>query len=443
MVVDPCSDNGFVRLCRLSRIVDFPDFVKQADIDEQVNTEGIPASSFADILKRKFPVHTKAAAYLSYLYYLDQADEMSSIEARRTELGLKKAAGMWSIRGEFELAKRAVAAAREPKAVKRAYALVADGVEYLPIDTTSAIMASAREFDENRAGIPYDLRKHAAKQMLKAAYAKGIDHGMPNSIHTAAGCGLTTKAAAEREVLWRVKKEKNAKMRESLAAAQMLVSNQPEGILSKDVAEKLAKDIATYDETTGLRTRYDKDVPFPEDVLFAFTKSAADDVMDGLTVIGDEVYNTADVSTARLDEVFRNKTAGVLDVDYAKLTKLAASDESACKAIKAVLREKGAKPVSVRQVELVHTAANKAAGQFSLNVSFSRNAVKAADTQDPILKRAEAIFARLKAGRDEQAAADEKREATQTGLADMIAAPRDTKRKFINKAPQKSETVTV
>ena len=440
MIIDPVSDSGFVKLCQLSKVFDLPEFVKQSSLDEQIDTKTLPAISFADSVKRVFPIHTKAAAYLSYLYFLDQRKDMVQTEINRASSGFKKAGSIWNINAEFMLADEEYKKATDIQpAEKVACAIEINGLEFLPINTAANVMSSTREFDDSRNSLPYDLRYKAANALMKAAIDMHLTADMlPECVHKSAGKGLTTKEAATKELCWRIKEEKSAKIKDALKPTADFLDQLDDGIISREAAEKVARTIAAYDEATGLYKNYGKSVPLPEDILFAFTKFAADSMLDTLTEINGTNYRTSDLEAAEVDKLFGTDTLGIFGSDMSKVAKVVSNSPSAAKLFNSALRTKGVKAAKVDTADLVNKTASKAAGRFALSIDFSRKAAEVQEVTDPIMKRAISVFERLKKG----VAPKPPKEDTTDNIEYMIVRPR-TKGRFLAKAPNKSSTKKV
>ena len=440
MIIDPVSDSGFVKLCQLSKVFDLPEFVKQSSMDEQIDAKTLPAISFADSVKRVFPIHTKAAAYLSYLYFLDQKKDMAQTEINRASSGFRKAGSIWGINTEFTLADAEYKKATSIQpAEKIAHAIIAEGLEFLPINTASNVMSSAREFEDSRHSLPYGLRYSAANALLKAAVDMHLTTDMlPECVHKSAGKGLTTKEAATKELCWRIKEEKSAKIKDALKPTADFLDQLEDGILPREAAEKVAKTIAAYDEATGVYKNYGKNVPLPEDVLFAFTKFAADSILDTFTEVNGVTYRADDLAAAEVDKLFGTDTIGLFGSDMSKVAMVVSNDEAAAKMFNAALRAKGVKAAKVDTVDLVNKTASKAAGRFALSIDFARKAAGVQEITDPIIKRASDVFKRLKQG----AAPKSVKEDTTDNVEDMIGRPR-TKGRFVAKAPNRSSAEKV
>ena len=69
--VDACDDTNHQILHRISRLVVLPDYVKKAAVTDPEQIAKLPNTVFADPVNRKFPLHTKAAAWLAQTYFTE------------------------------------------------------------------------------------------------------------------------------------------------------------------------------------------------------------------------------------------------------------------------------------------------------------------------------------------------------------------------------------
>ena len=103
MIVDTLSDKGLTQLTQISNIIHpLPDFVKSASLPSQKEISELPATSFADVSGKRFPVHTKSAAYLSYAYFLKQQNDFDKTAATRIAGRFQQIASFWNMKDEFE-----------------------------------------------------------------------------------------------------------------------------------------------------------------------------------------------------------------------------------------------------------------------------------------------------------------------------------------------------
>ena len=306
MLIDLATDRGYVHFTHIKNTVqELPEFVKQANIDDCSAIEDLPPIAFADPINRKFPIHTKAAAMISYLYFKSQEDKLQKMAANRIRSRFTDSGRLWGIRTEMAQADERFQPQVEKEASADDYALTADGQHFLPINTSENIVKSAAELIESRQNLPYDMRKEAATRIMQAAVAHGFETlDLPDELHRMAGFGFTTKEAMLHEIKRRelYAAGMRSPIRETLNKLANSLANAE--TTPKDTVEKVAQVIDTVDRTLGITSLYGTDFSFPEDVLFSFTeKSAAHIKASKVPMTTGTVYDLEDL--AKDAQVFR------------------------------------------------------------------------------------------------------------------------------------------
>ena len=81
MFLDQSTDLDGRQTYRLTRIVEFPDFVKKASTDELNGSPDTDHTHYADIKRRMYPTHTAAATLMSAAFFQDQKEKYGTKEA--------------------------------------------------------------------------------------------------------------------------------------------------------------------------------------------------------------------------------------------------------------------------------------------------------------------------------------------------------------------------
>jgi len=434
MIIDLPSDKGLTHLQSISRILDLPEFVKQADFGDQTETDDLPSSSYANQHDRKFPVHTKAAAYLSYAYFLTQKSDMPANVERTTYYGFQKAAGYWGLESEFTAIEQSVMPGhtKSAAAAPSKFALDLGADKFFPINTPSEIIKSADSLAECRGQFDYSLRSTAAKGIMKAAAAAGLPLSViTDSVHRMAGNGLTTKKAALRELSDRWNTEKRPSLAGPLHECIATVQSIQSDILSCSTCEKLAMVLDQYDRALGRQV-------FPEDVLFAFTKHAADEIANSLVSLPDgssywckhlekaaDAFGVLGANTVR-DLKNMDGTLNMTKVSEL-IDTLPLSDAHMLKEALSIL---GVRPATIDKLAVVEKSASGAQSiQFATTYVAAEprgNVLSRLEASDPLVKRALNTLRLLK--------------ESETKETKAPTAPRGLKGLFTNKAPNKSYT---
>jgi len=443
MVIDLPSDKGLAHFHAVSRILNLPEFVKQADFTQQVETNELPTEAFADVLDRKFPIHTKAAAYLSYAYFLSQQDGLDKQASLRCAQGFDRAREYWGLHEEFEQTKKAMVKKAEPNVSE--FAMVVDteaGQErFFPVNTPYEIIKSAEALVVNRHRFDYALRSQGAKNIVKAAAKAGLPFSaLPETLHKMAGCGITTKEAAMLELTKRWDKEARPSLAEPLHACINALGNLESGLLGGEVCEKVAAIIDRYDRAAGKPS-------FPEDVLFAFTKQAAEKLANNIvTMIDGTSYWLPQLEKASeaFDVLGQDIVKGIKDVDGSlNLFKVAELIDTLPRMDAEILKEAlttfGIWPYTIDKNAMVkmvvETVQPPTLTTIHTKIEKRADILTRLEAEDPLVKRALDVVRRLKTA---ESKCDE-----DTDEGEESKTPRGIRGLFINKAPNKTETKPV
>lgn len=355
-VIDLSSDRGFVKFGHLkANLPELPDFVKESEIPQLLDTAELPRESFADQFDRKFPIHTKAAAFISYLYYKNQAGQFSKAASARIENKFQEAATFWGIRTELGFVDNTYAPVQEKKAGAESYALSAGGSFFFPIDTPTNTVRSANELIQCRGNFTYSMRKEAATNIMRAA----VQHGMrtldiPEELHRMAGFGLCEKSAAVSEVERRVLYAKGSKSSMVEPMKKLASDLRAAETLDPETMVKVSEIIDMTDRVLGIVRGYGTTFSFPEDVFFgAFTeKTAAHIKRSTVSMITGKQYTFDQLSKASEalkvfgDDFHKDVVMGDGSVDLDKVADVLPTmprDEAALfdRAMSSVLMDKG------------------------------------------------------------------------------------------------------
>lgn len=285
---------GGVELRRLAKLYTFPDFVKQASPDNSLAVpRGTPVTACADPVRKQFWCHTKAACWLSHLFYYEKRAEFHPKDREKIETRLTTYANQWGIKAACdaivarhgELHKTA-----EDQLPDSAFAYVWQGedgtkVRQYPLRSAMEVKAAAEWMQKYRDEIPFETRhKMAGKVLEKAAsYGAGIRDHM-EFLEKQAGRGVCDPA----EVVGMIEKraylvpegagvqydgegKPSGGLRAHFLKMAATIRDTPRISLQPDMLVKLACTIDQLDRNMGLVGKYSDGVPRPEDVIFKAT----------------------------------------------------------------------------------------------------------------------------------------------------------------------------
>lgn len=455
MVIDLPSDNGLVHLHGITRVLDLPEFVKQADVTQQIEVNQLPKESFADPANRKFPVHTKVAAYLAYAYYQTQRDGMDKRTVAFLDNQFSKVASFWNIKAEYKSINDAYSKATEKVAAESAYALQIGVEKFFPINTPSEILKSAEELVANRSMLTYNMRREAATSIMKAAAAANINVDvLPNPVHSMAGFGLTTKTAAINELAYRINVAGGEAVSKPVNVCIQALGAIKSDILGGEVAVKLASILDELDRSARLTDKYGEQLPFPEDVLFGFTKVAAVREHNGLvSMVDGTTYKLADMQKAAsaflvLGDMSKDVFNGLHGLELHKVADFVATlPRTDAEVLKSALDTAGVHPVKSTKEAMVKAAVDQVTSKYNRTfVTYNQNAraeqLKKAEASDVLVKRAMDVVRRLKVAKCHSSdncdeGAEDKKSNKKTS-----PVPRGVDGLFIRRAPNGNSTTS-
>lgn len=254
-VVDQYHDAAYGVLYQ--RMHQFPELfqvVKTAEIDPSEGAS-LPASAFAWPDERRFPIHTREHAAISYAYAKEAAEVPAPVLTR-----LRDALAVYDVSESlYETAKVAHAAPTV------AYALPEQ--ELLPLDQ---LEKSASLFEEQADRLPVEYRAEAAINLASAGAA---------SLKVARYAGNVvsdTAMAAE----WIEARAEAAPENMKLAYQRLADGLRKQGPESTDRAglSKVAATLLDMDRMAGLERLYDRKLPDPMATLFNTDKIASETV---------------------------------------------------------------------------------------------------------------------------------------------------------------------
>lgn len=271
-IVDQFNDPAFGTLVRqLERMPALESLVKEAEVDAS-EARDLPDSAFAWPEERKFPLHTREHAALSYAY-LKCASEAPAEVRSRAETALTA----------YDIPSETFTEVATKTAEVAAPAYVLPEFKYLPLVSLETVKAAQMKFVEDISKLDQRRRNEGAERLAeKAAEFKTELHPRVEQL---AGLTLSnTKTAAEWvEARASLVPEGAAKTAyESIAAG---LRRQP--LESRDTAglRKVAALLERLDAENKLTRFYDRKLPDARQTVFNTMKTAAATVdVDGMAV---------------------------------------------------------------------------------------------------------------------------------------------------------------
>lgn len=304
IVFDQSLDLSGAEQYRLTSLFLPPGYVKEASHDQLCgDAEALPPHVYAIPGRRLYPCHTKAATWMSALFF---GNKQASLAAHQQEVGktaILAAAGHFGILPQVEELLNKIATAGDVSAVVEpdsAYALVWTddaGQKYrrYPIRNGEEVKVASAYFAKHRDEFVYGDRRRIATKILE----KAADFSQPlpeaEMLARSAGFGYsagTTMADAWQKRATLLKSSAPEFSREAGIMAERIRTNPP-GSRDPDVMEKMAGLLDDFDRhpATKLVQLYDKGLERPEDTLYQITeKTASDFVAQHVELVTGSVY---------------------------------------------------------------------------------------------------------------------------------------------------------
>jgi len=287
-VLDFSQDVSGADRHRLTMLYAQPEYVKQASHEELCgDTEALPQHLFAVPTRRLYRCHTKAATWLSALYFGDKGEAIPEPHRSAARAHILKSAGAFGIIGDVsELWQKMSAALADITAATPdedfAYVWVGENgtkERRYPVRNAHEVKAASAWFAKHRDKFEYDARRTFANKLLDKADIYGA--ALPEAEMLAKVAGWGTCAAATLAEAW----EKRAALTQTSFPAYAKAAMDTVGVIKKSpadsrqapVLEKMARLLDQFDRQTKLVTLYDKGLERPEEALFQVTVKAADD----------------------------------------------------------------------------------------------------------------------------------------------------------------------
>lgn len=250
-MLDHTEDKNYSTLYSISRDVDFPSFVKEAEVRDHSELKDLDNKAFADRQNRRYPIDTPADTWLSYCYFMKNASDLTEPENIRIHMNIVDASELWNIdlpefNTEDEINK---------EAEEQTYIQYTEDIK-TPVNTAEDIQKLASDIIDNWRKYTYEIRHSVAKQLLKTASAKkwNIDNKTKNLLEKSAGMGFSTLDRVKNVINFRKYLIRDAEIKKGLDKLQKKAEENAvmDSFISPEVTEKIAGFIDAVDRMAVL-----------------------------------------------------------------------------------------------------------------------------------------------------------------------------------------------
>jgi hypothetical protein len=319
--MDIVDDKSNRVLFKLSSAVghNIPAYVAEAPrIDEKTAAE-YADSDFADTARRKYPINTKAATWLSAGYLAIGGGDYSQEEHQYVRSQINKAAEIYGIADDI----KALETSLEPKSVKSAesddnWAWVIRDAETqeikarrYPVFDAEHVKKASQYFTAYRDHYPLGIRREISTGIVKAAERLGVNTDtLDPAVLREAGLGIPVRQDIMEEALYRAKHAEDQELGSAmLALSTGIACARPEELLG--LANKAAELFDSYDRTTGDHRAYGVKAIMPADLVFSLPETKLAEVVEDTVSIHNLYF-----SITKLAELPAETYSQVLGPDF-------------------------------------------------------------------------------------------------------------------------------
>ena len=298
--MDSTTDNSFRTLWGILKTAGTPDYIVEGSLVDEKDAEALPETSFADTVRRRFPLTDKANTWVSAGYFAKTASECGYSAAQRDMVlsRIKRAAAIYGISKDVDEMMSKVAATNEVQ-IKEASAEDAycdpEYKGYPVFDKQGAELANDF-FSRNAYKYGHERRMTIAKNIMRKSAEFGVK--VAEQVRVSAGDGFPNREALAENLLFRANelmRRGTYKMASELCkfAREICVCSDEDLFRNR---EGLFDAIGGMDEITGIDDCYDRKFSAPEELVFDVPLSAMKEVVDDAVPMGGDTFSAKALS---------------------------------------------------------------------------------------------------------------------------------------------------
>lgn len=294
--MDSTTDNSFRTLWRFTKLAGMPDFLKEAAFVDAKDAASLPDSSFADVVRRRFPLTDRANTWASAGYFAKTAGEYgySQEEHANVLYRINRAAKLYGIEKEVNDLMAKVAEADKP-VVKQASDDKAnycdpDNMGYPVFDKSGAEMANDF-FTKHAYKYGHERRMSIAKNIMRKCAEYGVSP--TEQVRLSSGSGFPNRDALVEDMFFRARAMLDRginKMASELCKFAKEICICSDEDLDKN-REGIFHALSGIDEMSGIDDLYGQRFHAPEEVVFDVTPDSVKEVIDDAVPMGRETFS--------------------------------------------------------------------------------------------------------------------------------------------------------
>jgi len=308
-VIDQTLDHNGQSIHRIMSLYGAPDFVKSARIQDLRGPENMEPHLFADVTRRKFPVHNASATWMSAAFFHEKKGELDPALANVIGQRIADSARYFKITGDVNELISAVektSEVDESKLPDDVFAIIfgegPDRERRLPLRNAMEVKQAAAWLCKYRDDLVFEDRRQIADKVMEHAVKFGSDISAERGeLEKMAGLGACSAKDAVALIRTRVNAVGHTHapndLQEELTKLANMIEEHPSKLHHFGPLTKLASVLDQFDREHGLTVAYDTTLERPEDVLFCVTEKVAAELSNDLvgnTLTGN-YYKRADL----------------------------------------------------------------------------------------------------------------------------------------------------
>lgn len=341
-ILDQTGDVTRREVHKFAQLYDFPEYVKTAAQSVVMDSEpNLASTAFADVRNRQFKCVTKAATWMSYLFFLEKRSELHPKIASFVEGRLNAFVNRWGIVPDINALREKHAKLQKNSLPDSSYMIVwatDDGRKdrQYPLRNALEVKTAADWFTQHRDHFPYDDRKTMATRLLEKAneFGASLDEDTDEMLERQTGQGTYSPKIAAEHVRNRIRAAAlNQDFKDKFGKLAEAIQSNPHLAQCPDTIQGLCRTVDKLDRMTKLSGNYSDQIPRPEDIFCQATYKMARAAIDECcTMLTGNIYNHTDFSKLALGslrDAFGNDVAEAvadgINVDPVKLAEIAAT----------------------------------------------------------------------------------------------------------------------
>ena len=313
-ILDHTQDLSGSEQHRLTSLYTPPEFVKTASHDQLCgDSEELPPHVYAHNVQRVFPCHTKAATWMSALFFGDKRSEFSESQALGIAQNLLKSASYWNIKDEVNDLWTKMAADEQAGMTRipdSDYAFVWEvggrKERHYPLRNAVEVKQASVWFGDHHGDFRFEDKHKIAQKILEKAAATGAALENQDLLDRCAGFGYCAAEAAAQAWEKRATLTRRQYPEYATQAKTVAVTLRNATFEARDQGRriKMASLMEDFDTQTQLDRLYGEGLERPEEVLFQVTEKVASDFLsENVTTTTGAIYEKTALQKVDIDTV--------------------------------------------------------------------------------------------------------------------------------------------